>query len=141
MLDEILGITGLNTYWIEKGRIWAANIQKETESKLVMETENYRVFKTDKVFCNASYYSPTHRTIARVVISFNETFKSITISCSDGSIENCAGLAQWLWGNEAGGHKGIAGSPRGKTMTEQDLQHTINHVRTLLLYGHKACNS
>ena len=31
-------------------------------------------------------------------------------------------LVQELWGNEAGGHPGIAGSPRGKEMTEKDMK-------------------
>ena len=31
-------------------------------------------------------------------------------------------LVQELWGNEAGGHTGIAGSPRGQEMTEKDMK-------------------
>ena len=31
-------------------------------------------------------------------------------------------IVQELWGPEAGGHPGIAGSPRGKEMTKKDLQ-------------------
>ena len=122
---------------IEAGREWAANIQRETESKLLTETENYRVFSTDGVFCGASYYSPTHKRIIPVIISFNEKFKEITLSCANSSI-NCVGQVQWLWGMEAGGHPGIAGSPRGREMTKSDLQKTVNHVRTLIMYGHDA---
>ena len=117
---------------IEKGHEWAANIQKETESKLLMETENYRVFKTDRVFCGASYYSPTHRTIAKAVVSFNTNFNSITISCSDGSLD-CRALVQRLWGPEAGGHKGIAGSPRGRIMDEYELKRAVYSVKLLTI--------
>jgi len=117
---------------IEAGREWAANIQRETESKLLMETENYRVFSTDGVFCGASYYSPTHRTIAKVCISFNEKFKAITVSCSDGSLD-CRALVQSLWGPEAGGHKGIAGSPRGMSMGETELKRAVHTVKRAIL--------
>lgn len=34
---------------------------------------------------------------------------------------SCREIVQELWGSEAGGHDGIAGSPRGKSMTEKDL--------------------
>ena len=117
---------------IKEGREWAANIQRETESKLLMETENYRVFSTDGVFCGASYYSPTHRTIAKAVVSFNEKFKAITVSCSDGSLD-CRALVQSLWGPEAGGHKGIAGSPRGMVMDDYELKRAVHAVKRATL--------
>jgi len=118
--------------YIEAGREWAQNIQRETESKLIMETENYRVFRTDRVFCGASYYSSTHRTIAKAVISFNEKFKAITVSCSDGSID-CRKLVQSLWGPDAGGHEGISGSPRGQEMSEHDLKRAVHAVKRAIL--------
>jgi len=127
-LEEIFSLYGDNKDWIEKGKLWAENVQKVTESKLLMETENYRVFSTDGVFCGASYYSPTHRTIAKAVISFNEKFKAITVSCSDGSLD-CRALVQKLWGPEAGGHKGIAGSPRGQVMGKTELKRAVYAVK------------
>ena len=130
VLDEILGINGDNSFWIKKGKQWAENIQSVTESLLIEETENYRIFITDKVFCNASYYSPTLKTIAKVIISFNKTFNNITISCSDDTI-NCKDIVQSLWGNEAGGHAGIAGSPRGKIMTEKNLHDIIGKIKNI----------
>jgi len=117
---------------IEEGRVWASNIQCETESKLLMETENYRVFRTDRVFCGASYYSPTHKTIAKVVISFNTNFNSITVSCSDGSLD-CRALVQRLWGPTAGGHKGIAGSPRGKIVDEYELKRAVYTIKLMAI--------
>ena len=117
---------------IEKGKLWAENIQQLTESKLLMETENYRVFSTDGVFCGANYYSPTHRTIAKVCISFNEKFKAITVSCSDGSLD-CRALVQKLWGPEAGGHTGIAGSPRGQVMDYYELKRAVHAVKRAIL--------
>ena len=42
---------------------------------------------------------------------------------ADGGKELSAkNIVQELWGPEAGGHPGIAGSPRGKEMTKKDLQ-------------------
>ena len=37
-------------------------------------------------------------------------------------------IVQELWGNEAGGHPGIAGSPRGQEMTEKDMRQLVKAV-------------
>tara|TARA_Y100000389_G_scaffold192113_1_gene219209 strand:- start:7145 stop:8188 length:1044 start_codon:yes stop_codon:yes gene_type:complete len=67
-------------------------------------------------------HRPVCRGVADAVVAFNSTMKSVTISLAD-PIEgvNCRDLVQGLWGPEAGGHTGIAGSPRGKEMSESDL--------------------
>ena len=57
------------------------------------------------------------------VSAFSTKFKSVTISL-EGPVPgvSCAKIVQGLWGPEAGGHDGIAGSPRGKDMTEKDAE-------------------
>jgi hypothetical protein len=56
---------------------------------------------------------------AQAVVAYNTHHGSVTVSVSDPD-ENpdvsCRDLVQSLWGDEAGGHAGIAGSPRGKRM-------------------------
>lgn len=113
-------------HWIEQGKIWSKNIQKEIESKLIAETENVRVFKTDGIFCNASYYSPKLQRICPSTIAINTKFDSITIAFEDGGKKFSAReIAQSLWGPEAGGHNGIAGSPRGWKLTETELMYEL----------------
>ena len=138
ILDNIFQLNGENDL-IKKGREWATNIQETIEKLLIEENKDYRVFITNGVFCNASYYSPALKTIAKVIVVLNKKFNAITISCSDNSI-NCCQIVQSLWGNEAGGREGIAGSPRGKQMTEQDLQNVINYIATIFNYKILGCN-
>lgn len=118
---------------IEKGRQWEQGIAKETEERCVFENELIRAFKTDGVFCAASYYSPNQGMIIPATVSYNEKYNSITVAFADGGIERGGTLSareivQNLWGEEAGGHDGIAGSPRGQHMTEKDFDDAKNVV-------------
>ena len=55
--------------------------------------------------------------------------KSITVSFADrGKKISAKEIVQELWGNEAGGHPGIAGSPRGQEMTEKDMRQLVKAV-------------
>ena len=72
-------------------------------------------------FTNHLYRLPDGR-MADAVVARNTTMGSITVSLAD-PIEgvSCRDLVQGLWGPEAGGHTGIAGSPRGREMSDRDL--------------------
>jgi len=61
--------------------------------------------------------------VANGVVGYNSTRHAITVSTSD-PVEgfSCEKFAQDLWGPEAGGRSGIAGSPRGKKMTMEDAR-------------------
>ena len=107
---------------IEAGRIWEERSTAEIESKLVAEDRGLREFSTDGVFCAAAYYSPGYETVMPATITFNERFNAITVAFEDGGKKISAKeFVQSLWGPEAGGHDGIAGSPRGQVMTMDDF--------------------
>lgn len=60
--------------------------------------------------------------ICEAVVAFNTKFNSITVSFESSALGiNAKDFVQSLWGPDAGGHPNIAGSPRGKQMTESDL--------------------
>jgi len=60
--------------------------------------------------------------VCKAVVAFNTKFKSVTVSLADPIPGvSCREIVQALWGLEAGGHDGIAGSPRGREMTEADF--------------------
>ena len=61
----------------------------------------------------------------------NTKFGSITVSALDNAFD-CKAVVQGLWGELAGGHPGIAGSPRGQAMTESDLIAAVKAVATAL---------
>lgn len=108
---------------IDAGRKWEQEATKAVEDRLVSENGNVRVFSTNGPFCNGSYYSPSQEKTIPAVVSYNEKFGSITLSFADGGKEFSAKeIVQSLWGPEAGGRDGIAGSPRGKEMTREDLK-------------------
>ena len=60
--------------------------------------------------------------VAAAVVARNTKMGSVTVSLAD-TIEGvvCRDIVQGLWGPDAGGHAGIAGSPRGQEMTTDDL--------------------
>lgn len=131
-----------NPEMIKEGMRWAEEAQAKVEKNLVLENELVRVFITGKegvpkssVFCSAAYYSPklspqmNEEPIPATVV-LNKEFGAITVAFADGGKNVSAKeIVQELWGNKAGGHPGIAGSPRGQKMTEKDL---VNAVRAVL---------
>lgn len=111
------------------GREWAKSVQNATEEKLVYESDNVRAFVTDGVFCNAAYYSEKRGKDIPCTVSFNTKYKSITVAFFDGgALLNACEIVQNLWGKLAGGHAGIAGSPREKEMNILDLTDLIDAV-------------
>ena len=115
---------------IQEGIKWDEETKKKIEECLVFENDNVRVFNSpDGVFCSASYYSEKQRKVIPSTVTRNGKFKSVTVAMADGGKKVSAKeLVQELWGNEAGGHPGIAGSPRGQEMTEKDMQQLANIV-------------
>lgn len=110
----------------QEGRKWERETTKAVEDRCVFENEYVRAFKTDGPFCSASYYSEQQHEIIPATVSYNEKFQSITVAFADGGRENggehsAREIVQELWGREAGGRDGIAGSPRGMEMSEKDF--------------------
>ena len=114
---------------IAAGKEWAQTREKEVEDQLVYENKDVRVFDTNGIFCAASYFSPNQNTICPATITYNEKFKSITLAFEDGGKQlNAREIVQELWGPEAGGREGIAGSPRNVEMTKDDLARLVNEL-------------
>lgn len=93
------------------------------EAQHVFDTENVRVFITDGSFCSASYYSPVDQEVKKATATLNTKTNAVTVAFEDGgNPSKCArAIVQGLWGPEAGGRDGIAGSPRGMVMRTKDL--------------------
>ncbi len=114
---------------VENGIRWSKEQEQAIEACLIFENENIRVFDSPEgIFCSAEYYSPKQERIIPATVVLNGKFKSITVALADGGKEfqklglmTAKELVQKIWGPEAGGHPGIAGSPRGKEMDNRDL--------------------
>lgn len=114
---------------ITAGKEWAQTREKEVKDQLVYENKDVRVFDTNGIFCAASYFSPNQNTICPATVTYNEKFKSITLAFEDGGKQlNAKEIVQELWGPEAGGREGIAGSPRNVEMTKNDLAKLVNEL-------------
>jgi hypothetical protein len=69
------------------------------------------------------------------VVTFNTKFKSVTVSIADPQPGfSCREFVQKLWGPEAGGHDGIAGSPRGREMTLDDAKTAFTKLSQIVGY-------
>ena len=117
---------------IQEGIKWNEETKRKIEECLVFENNNVRIFNSPNgIFCSAAYYSEKQGRVIPSTVTRNGKLKTITIAMADGGKKISAKeLVQELWGNEAGGHIGIAGSPRGKEMTEKDMEQLANVVNT-----------
>jgi len=80
-------------------------------------------------FVNHLYNTPDGK-VCDAVVAYNTKSKTITVSFADADNLGLSAkeIVQDLWGNEAGGHPGIAGSPRDHEMTENDFNDAIDRV-------------
>lgn len=84
-------------------------------------------------FVNHLYTSPVAGRPYEMVVAYNTLSGSITVSCAD-PIDgvDCCRIMQYLLGDKSGGHKGIAGSPRGLRMTVSQLERVVTYVADTL---------
>lgn len=81
----------------------------------------------DDAFVNHLYSTPAGK-LGCAVVTYNHR-GVVTISRTESFPElDCRGVVQSLWGTEAGGHAGIAGSPRGRRMTWEDAERACAEV-------------
>jgi hypothetical protein len=111
---------------LERGRAFLRDQDELVEASYVNETKTAEgltvVIRKGTGFTNHLYYSKDGSP-ADIVIGFNEKFKSVTVSRAADSVPlQCKDFVQELWGEQAGGHPGIAGSPRGEEMRLEDAQ-------------------
>ncbi len=76
-------------------------------------------FRVSDAFVNHLYTLPSGE-VAQAVVAFNSKTKAVTLSFeSKDNTANAAEIMKTVFGPEAGGHKGIAGSPRGVELSEE----------------------
>jgi hypothetical protein len=64
--------------------------------------------------------------VADAVVAFNDKTGSVTVSLERARQGvSCRAVVQRLWGPEAGGHDGVAGSPRDRVMTMEDTDAAV----------------
>ena len=91
-------------------------------------------------FVNGLYRCPDG-TLEEGVVTWSRPKGSITLSIAEPSSHpniDCRALAQTLWGPEAGGHVGIAGTPRGSRYGFEEAERACVALRSLLLVRREA---
>ncbi len=85
------------------------------------------IVRKDDNFVNHLYLHDAE--VNACVIGYNTKTKSITLSRSDDTISiDCCKVMQLAFGEKAGGHQGIAGTPRDMEFTEQDIDKIIQVI-------------
>lgn len=116
--------------WIMKGVEFEKKLA-EDETRCLIEAGRVRVFAGD-VF-TAAFYRNADGSIADATVSYGTKSGAITLAFEDGGKKhNAAKIMQGLFGAEAGGHAGIAGSPRGKRMGFGDLAAVVLSARAVV---------
>ena len=86
------------------------------------------VVRKADVFVNHLYVCPDGY-VGKMVVALNTKTGGVTVSLSDPTPGiSCRKIVQGVWGEKAGGHDGIAGSPRDQQMTEVDLERAATAV-------------
>lgn len=109
---------------LERGEEFVAKVAELNKNSFIC-TMNGVIKRVSDQFVNHLYSPPESTAVAKAVLSLNTKFNSLTLSIPDPRPDfNCAEFLQGLFGPTAGGHAGIAGSPRGQVMTTEDLDST-----------------
>jgi len=125
--EAIVKIVNNDEEMLEKGRQFRDK-ESELNKDSFVEAFEYVILRKHDEFVN-HLYKDLDGKLYPIVISFNTKFNSVTISVSDSDVPvNCKEAVQALWGEKAGGHAGIAGSPRDRVMTMEDIYELVNYV-------------
>lgn len=116
---------------IAAGAAWEARVTTAVEAAKVYESDNIRAFKSSMF--TASSYLGTDGKIRPCTVNFNTKFDAITLAFEDGGkAHDAASIMRELFGPDAGGRAGIAGTPRGVKFNDDDLHKVIEYVENLL---------
>lgn len=123
-LEALLKILAGDEQMIAAGKVFAeAENELDKQSFICMHIANGLkvTMRASDSFVNHLY---AHNDFtADLVVAYNTKTKAITLSRENDTVPvNCCEIMQAVFGPAAGGHAGIAGSPRGVEMTEKDTE-------------------
>lgn len=116
VIEKILG--GNEELLIEGAKFRAEEV--DLNRRTVEGSFGRVLFRVSRNFVNHLYTTATGEEYDAVV-SYNPKWRSVTLSyAKDGDGDDACKVVQGMWGALAGGHKGIAGSPRDRKMNKAD---------------------
>ena len=124
-----------NPHYLEAGkRFREAEEALNTASFVAMNPRTGLIIRrapAEDDFVNHLYRTPVG--IGRAIVAHNPATGSITVSLADPVPGvSCLVLVQRLWGALAGGHPGIAGSPRDRAMMQADVESAVQALEEAL---------
>ena len=126
-LDALRRIEANDPELLEAGAAWY-QAKQQLESDSFRQALGVVLLRESAQFCN-HLYRHGNRPLDKGVVTFNPERRSVTLSLeSPISGVSCREIAQKLWGPEAGGHDGIAGSPRDVVMDRQEALRAALHL-------------
>ena len=110
-----------------------AKAEGELNKSSFIEAKDGVVVRTSSQFVNHLYADPDGKA-HEAVVGFNTTTGAITVSFADAPTKGktARDIVQSLWGELAGGHAGIAGSPRDKRLGLGDIVRTTEATRAAI---------
>jgi len=138
MFDE--ADSQLKRDYLQAGFDFQADEERKNKDSFVEECGG-AILRVAPYFTNTFYTTP-NRKICNCVVSYNTLSGAITISFAEKIVApaeydannselvflNARDFVQKFWGEKAGGHQLIAGSPRGERMKLEDLMKLWNYV-------------
>ena len=123
---------------LEVGRAFREDQRKLNEDSFSFMTKDdasiiVRVAPGPRDFVNHLYDAPDG-SLGVAVVAHNKHVGTITVSLeSPIPGVSCRDVVQRLWGELAGGHAGIAGSPRGQVMDEFDVDTAVLQLEAAII--------
>lgn len=121
VLKTILTGDHFSCVWIEKGQNLKEDEFALNQKSFIESSKSGVIARVSPDFVNHLYQTPNGEKVAHCVVAYNTKFGSVTISFAEDGEFSARDIIQQIFpekddkGNYlAGGHKGIAGSPRGK---------------------------
>lgn len=130
----VLGqILGGNEVLLQRGREWKKNqdtLNRESFVEYRGDSSFRYILRVSSTFVNHLYTTPDG-VVCDAVIGFNTITGAITLSFAnpdDDHDDDACQVMQNVFGKKAGGHKGIAGSPRGQRCSFGELVNLVEEV-------------
>ncbi len=118
-------VMNLDAEMIEDGGKFKANEEALNKESLIKVVGNIAVRRAE-TFVN-HLYTTASGVECDLVVTLNTKFKSITLSSAEDGVDCCA-IMQTVFGPDAGGHRGIAGSPRGVEYGDVDIIKILGEI-------------
>ncbi len=130
-LDAVEKILGGDAELIAAGEEFKLAGEALNEESFVESCQGV-IVRVGPAFTNHMYTTPSGE-VCEAVVALNTKSGSITLSFAEkDDPRNACKIMQAVFGPEAGGHKGIAGSPRGVRQGVGPLEDVFRNVRGLL---------